>query len=464
MKRYVLLMCAGAGSRTGLSVNKLLYKIHDKAVVEYTLDNFAAARADRAIDEIFLVCSEADRKDFERIAEKYRARLCSGGKTRSESVRRGLSFLRGKGAADADIVLICDGARPNTSPALIAACAAAAEKSGGAVAAYPVADTLRAAENGVFTRDIPRENVCAVQTPQAFRFGEICAAYSKINAQCTMHNAQCTISGQWSVVSDQVKGKACHSSVSEESPPNKDNVNKTENCALNYTDDGGVYAATGYTAEFVPGSPDNYKITLPEDLQRFEREVLNKGQVKGKAQCTIHNAQLKECPSSVSEESQPNFSRVGIGSDTHRLVSGHPLILGGVHVPHDKGLLGHSDADVLTHAIMDALLSAVGLRDIGFYFPDGDPKYKDADSLRLLAEVRETLERANYKIGHISAVISAESPRLSPYIDDMRARLAAVLEIQTSDIGIGAKSGEGLGFVGRKEGIAVTACATIYGR
>ena len=121
--------------------------------------------------------------------------------------------------------------------------------------------------------------------------------------------------------------------------------------------------------------------------------------------------------------------------------------------------MGHSDADALVHAVTDALLSAAGLRDIGFYFPDADPKYKGADSLKLLSEARSIIEREGYQTVNISAVIQAEAPRLYPFIDEMRENLASVLNINARDAGIGAKSGEGIGFIGRGEGISVTAIA-----
>lgn len=149
--------------------------------------------------------------------------------------------------------------------------------------------------------------------------------------------------------------------------------------------------------------------------------------------------------------------RIGHGYDVHRLVAGRPLILGGVHIPHETGLLGHSDADVLTHAVMDALLGAAALGDIGKLFPDSDPQYKGADSLMLATAVAERLEAAGYKIANVDATVIAEAPKLSPYISRMRERLAAALGIDVGDVSIKATTEEGLGFSGERLGIAAHA-------
>lgn len=146
--------------------------------------------------------------------------------------------------------------------------------------------------------------------------------------------------------------------------------------------------------------------------------------------------------------------RIGIGYDVHKLVAGRDLILGGINIPHDKGLLGHSDADVLTHAIMDALLGAAALGDIGTHFPDTSEDYKDADSIELLRAVRKLLKEKCYKIINIDAVIIAEEPKMKPHIPAMRKRLCEVLHLQEDELNIKATTEEGLGFTGAKEGIS----------
>ncbi len=149
--------------------------------------------------------------------------------------------------------------------------------------------------------------------------------------------------------------------------------------------------------------------------------------------------------------------RIGHGYDVHRLVPARDLILGGIHIPYDLGLLGHSDADVLTHAVMDALLGAAALGDIGTHFPDTSPEYKGADSVELLRHVCAMLKEHGYGIHNIDATILAQAPKLKPFIPDMRNNLAAACGIEPGQISIKATTEEGLGFTGQKEGMAVHA-------
>lgn len=153
--------------------------------------------------------------------------------------------------------------------------------------------------------------------------------------------------------------------------------------------------------------------------------------------------------------------RVGIGYDVHPLVSGRNLVLGGINIPFDKGLSGHSDADVLTHAIIDALLGAAGLKDIGNQFPPDDPRYKDISSLTLLDEVNELLKTKGLKIGNIDAIVVAQQPKLSSFIDDMRECLGRTLGIALDKVMVKATTTDGLGFAGRGEGMAAYAVALV---
>jgi 2-C-methyl-D-erythritol 2,4-cyclodiphosphate synthase len=153
--------------------------------------------------------------------------------------------------------------------------------------------------------------------------------------------------------------------------------------------------------------------------------------------------------------------RTGIGWDSHKLVEGRKLILGGVELEHSHGLLGHSDADVLTHAIIDALLGAAGLDDIGAHFPDTDAAYKDADSLVLLRDVVERIAGAGFRIDHVDTTVIMERPKLSPHRGAIRATLAAALGLDGAQVNVKASTGEGLGFVGRGEGVAALAVATL---
>jgi 2-C-methyl-D-erythritol 2,4-cyclodiphosphate synthase len=153
--------------------------------------------------------------------------------------------------------------------------------------------------------------------------------------------------------------------------------------------------------------------------------------------------------------------RTGIGWDSHKLVAERKLILGGVELEHTHGLLGHSDADVLTHAIIDALLGAAGLDDIGAHFPDTDAAYKDADSLVLLRDVVERVAGAGFRIDHVDTTVIMERPKLSPHRGAIRATLAAALGVDGAQVNVKASTGEGLGFVGRGEGVAALAVATL---
>ena len=152
--------------------------------------------------------------------------------------------------------------------------------------------------------------------------------------------------------------------------------------------------------------------------------------------------------------------RVGTGYDVHKLAGGRKLILGGVEIPYEKGLSGHSDADVVVHAIMDALLGAAALRDIGYHFPDSDPAYQGVSSLKLLEKVGEMLEEKLYLAENIDATIVAQRPRLRPYLDQMAENVASVLHLESDQVNIKATTEEGLGFTGAMEGIAASAvCA-----
>ena len=194
-----------------------------------------------------------------------------------------------------------------------------------------------------------------------------------------------------------------------------------------FTDDSGVYAKYVAPPCLCAGSPKNKKLTFAED---FAMEGV----------------------------------RTGIGVDTHAFCEGDRIVLGGVPIPHGRALRAHSDGDVLCHAVMDALLSAAGLPDIGHHFPDTDLQYKNTDSLQLLARVRAFIEENGFAVNNVSAAILAEQPKLAPHIVQMKQNLAAALGIAESAVGISAGTNEGLGYIGRGEGITVVANATISSR
>ena len=186
-----------------------------------------------------------------------------------------------------------------------------------------------------------------------------------------------------------------------------------------FTDESGLYARYIEKPYIVEGSVTNKKLTVAEDFAVGENLF------------------------------------VGTGFDLHTFEKGRKLILGGIEIPHDKGLLGHSDADVLTHAIMDAMLSSASLGDIGRHFPDTDPKYKGISSIKLLEEVVILLKKSGYRLKNVSSVIMAQKPKLAKFVDTIRANLASYLEVDEASVGITCTTLEGIGTVGREEGIAV---------
>jgi len=194
-----------------------------------------------------------------------------------------------------------------------------------------------------------------------------------------------------------------------------------------FNDDGEIYLNYKSTLSYYEGNLGNIKLTYKQDF---------------------------------SLDDKPMY-RFGTGFDCHKLVENRKLILGGVIIPHNKGLLGHSDADVLTHAIMDAILSSLSLRDIGYHFSDKDPKYKNADSMKLLEIVLAMVKEKGYKVESVSATIMAQKPKLLSFIPEITLSLATALNIAPGLVGIGATTLEGLGFVGREEGICTHATATL---
>jgi 2-C-methyl-D-erythritol 2,4-cyclodiphosphate synthase len=155
------------------------------------------------------------------------------------------------------------------------------------------------------------------------------------------------------------------------------------------------------------------------------------------------------------------MSLLGIGYDSHRLAAGRRLVIGGVEIPHERGLEGHSDADVLAHAIVDALLGAAGLGDIGTHFPDTDERWRGADSIKLLRQVAAMLDERGLRVGNVDCTVIMEAPKLAPHRDAIKARLAGALAVSPARVNVKASTGEGIGFVGRGEGVAALAIAAL---
>jgi 2-C-methyl-D-erythritol 4-phosphate cytidylyltransferase/2-C-methyl-D-erythritol 2,4-cyclodiphosphate synthase len=203
------------------------------------------------------------------------------------------------------------------------------------------------------------------------------------------------------------------------------------------TDEASAIEASGQAPRLVPGDADNFKLTWPDDFARAERVL-------------------------AARRGGSMTMRIGEGWDVHALVAGRPLVLGGVTVPHDKGLDGHSDADALAHAITDALLGAAGLGDIGRHFPDTDASFKGADSMALLAEAARRVREAGYRIGNVDSTVVAQAPKLAPHIPAMRARLADVLGLASDQVNVKAKTAEKMGPVGELKAIEARATCLLW--
>lgn len=360
-----LILCAGHGARTGLSYNKILHYMGSKTVLEMTIERMQSSLA----GAILLVIAPEDEKAVKELIKPYKnVSVCYGGATRTESVRKGLNEL-----GYCDIVVIHDGARPYVTAEVINASIDSAIDYGSGIVAVPTVDTIKEIRNNSVIRTLSRAGLYNIQTPQTFRYEDICKAYNAVDGI--------------------------------------------------FTDDSEVYERAGFTPKIVVGDYKNVKITTMEDLYR---------------------------PAAVR-------SKIGVGFDVHPLVTGRPLILGGVRIAYPKGLNGHSDADVLTHAIMDALLSAAGLPDIGVLFPDTDPRYKNVSSIGLLATVNNNVMLRGFKIGNVSAVIMAQKPKLADIIPEIRASLAAALKVSEQQVNVSATTTEHLGIIGNEKGIAASA-------
>ena len=313
-----------------------------------------------------------------------------GGARRQDSVWQGLQALAEKNLPD--WVMIHDGARPFVTDQILADGLSAAQEYGACVAAVPVKDTIKLVEGASLTvrETPPREFLWAIQTPQVFRYDLICAAHREIASR-----------------------------------------------GIDVTDDASMVELTGQPVKVFLAAYTNIKVTTPDDLEHARR---------------LFTATL---PPTQPEAAQPPQSQMAIGQgyDVHRLVPGRPLILGGVTIPFELGLDGHSDADVLTHAVINALLGAVGLGDIGRYFPPTDPTYKDISSLRMLEEVYRLVRERGWRLSNLDATIAAQQPKLAPYIPAMCETLAARLEVSLGQINVKATTTEKLGFVGRVEGL-----------
>jgi 2-C-methyl-D-erythritol 4-phosphate cytidylyltransferase/2-C-methyl-D-erythritol 2,4-cyclodiphosphate synthase len=371
-----LVVAAGSGSRAGGEAPKQYRPIAGKPILSHAIDHLRHA----GIDQIQVVIGEGQEPAYRAaIGSRPLPDPVAGGATRRQSVLNGLEALAALGP---DRVLIHDAARPFLPPSVVDRLEAALDNRPGAVPALPVVDTL-ARRGGGLGDIVARDDLVRVQTPQAFRFGEI----------LTAHRA-------W---------------PGEEA-----------------TDDAQVARAAGLEVAIVEGDPALEKLTFDEDFRRAEAWLAPRLTV-----------------------------RTGLGFDVHAFAAGDHVWLGGVAIPHDKGLAGHSDADVALHALTDALLGAIGAGDIGDHFPPSDPKWRGASSSLFLEHARALVEQAGGRIVHCDVTIICEAPRIGPHREAMRERIAGLLRLAPSRVSVKATTTERLGFTGRKEGVAAQAIASV---
>ena len=222
--------------------------------------------------------------------------------------------------------------------------------------------------------------------------------------------------------------------------------------AADATDEASLAERAGYRVQLVPGDPDNLKITTEADLARAEGIV---------RQADRTDERNGDGVASTLPASKASVMRIGLGYDLHVLVEGRPLILGGVLIPYERGLMGHSDADAVCHAVTDAVLGAANIGDIGKLFPDTDQAWKDANSLRLLADAWTRVRAAGFTLGNLDIVVIAQQPKIGPHADAIRESLARVLDVTPAQISIKGKTNERVDAVGRGEAIAVHAVALL---
>jgi 2-C-methyl-D-erythritol 4-phosphate cytidylyltransferase/2-C-methyl-D-erythritol 2,4-cyclodiphosphate synthase len=390
-----LIVAAGQGRRAGAPTPKQYVALGGQTVLARTLGVFLGHPA---VDHILVAIAPADRALYEQATPAAAGAprpsdsskllpVVAGGATRQRSVLNGLRALKPQAPA---LVLIHDGARPFATPDIIDRVLGALQHVPAAIAALPVADTLkRAGADGRIIATVERAALWRAQTPQGFRYEAILAAHEAAAAA----------------------GRE------------------------DLTDDAAVAEWAGMAVELVQGSEDNVKLTTAEDMARA--------------------AVLAQTPATLPD------IRTGQGFDVHRFTAGDHVWLCGMRISHGQALEGHSDADVALHALTDAMLGAIGDGDIGQHFPPTDPRWRGAASHLFLADAARRVRERGGTISNVDVTILCEAPKIAPHREVMRARIAEILAIDVTRVGVKATTTEGLGFTGRREGIAALATATV---
>src|SRR5215207_314563 len=421
-----VVVAAGRGERLG-APEKVLIPLAGRAMLAWSLD--ALEHAETIAPVVVVAGSHTVEAVRQLVRDEGFAKvqaIVGGGERRQDSVGAGLAAL----SDGIEIVVIHDGARPLADSELFDRCVAAAVEMGAAIAATPVADTLKRVAEGAISGTVDRAGLWAAQTPQAFRLE-------------TLRRALAASSGE------------------------------------TVTDEARLCEAAGVSVSVVPASSANLKVTHAEDIPvadallraRHGESSLGADTDRGVILSASEESRLSDgaptpatrslVPRDDTTSGGPAPVRTGIGYDAHRFASGRRLVLGGVEIAHDRGLDGHSDADVLLHAIADAVLGAASLGDIGQHFPPSDERFRDADSQYLLREVARLVQEAGWVPANVDATILAEAPRIGPHVPLMRERIAACLGLSPVAVSVKATTNEGMGAIGRSEGIAALATAIL---
>lgn len=395
LKAAFVIAAGGTGTRMNAGVPKQFLEIAGKPILIHTIEAISALEA---VDQIIIALPDEHIPQAEAIlnrqALRVKAQCVPGGPNRQESVRNGVKHAH----PETDVILVHDAVRPLCNLEMMERVLAAAWEKGAAVPGLPATDTIqRVSRTGRVLATPPREELYAIQTPQAFHAEVLRTALDRAHEEDFLG-----------------------------------------------TDESSVVRWAGHPVWVVPGSPDNIKITRPMDLD-IATLLLSK--------------RLKQANEDVMN--RPDL-RIGQGIDYHRLVEGRKLILGGVEIPFEKGLEGHSDADALLHAICDALLGAAGMGDIGQHFPDTEPAHRGRSSLYFLGEVRSKIEREGWAICNVDATLLVQRPKIAPHAPLMIQNIAESLGLSIKDVSVKATTTEGLNAEGRGEGISAQAVALLY--
>ncbi len=401
-----IIAAGGRGQRLGGARPKQLLSIGGRPILERAVFAFLTHPS---IDEVLVALPAdlaADPPDYLLRTAKP-LRIVAGGARRQDSVASAFRNV----AERADVVVVHDAARPFVSGGLIERTIAAAAESGAAIAALVARDTVKRASGPAEAGDyrsvietLPRETIYLAQTPQAFRRDVLHAALAAGELE-----------------------------------------------AMDATDEAALAERAGHAVRLVEGEPANIKITTPDDIPVADAIARSLGGPSAEP--------LKG--GGTPDRQDAADLRIGTGYDLHALVAGRPLVLGGVTIPSDCGALGHSDADVVCHAITDAVLGAACLGDIGRHFPDSEPRWKDASSLDLLARAVALAAGHGFEIGNVDVTVVLERPKIRGHIDAMRTNVARALGVAPGRVSIKGKTNEGADLVGRGEAIAAHAVALI---